>query len=340
MKTPFFAVSAFIMGVFSSLTLADEDRPDSLAVNYQVYQNWFALEARMEAVNESTVSAQTSGRIQSINVDVNDYVKQGDIIIQLRDKQQRAAVEQAQAGLSQATAANIDAQSKLAQSTPLFEQGSISKGMFDTIKANSLSTAAAVIAAKALLKQANEQLSYTQIRAPYSGIVKSRFVQVGESVNPGTPLMVGLSLAKLRAVADIPQRLAPTMGDKALFTVTTPTKTIQAENVTVFPYADTSSHSFKVRVDINAEGSALFPGMWVKLNVPMGMISALRVPKSAVMQNGELSSVYVKTPSGYKLRQVRLGEAMADQISILAGLRDGEVIAIDAYGQLEKMEIQ
>jgi RND family efflux transporter MFP subunit len=323
-----------------SLVALSATADDLFTAKIQQYPNWFALEAKMEAVNESTLSAQTSGRIQAINVDVNDYVKQGDIIIQLRDKQQRAAVEQAQAGLTQAKAANVDAQSKLKQSRPLYKQGSISKGTFDTIKANSQSAAATVIANTALLKQATEQLSYTQVRAPYSGIVKSRLVEAGESVNPGTPLIVGLSLAKLRAVADIPQRFAPNIGSKSEFQVVNLDQTFKAEKVTVFPYADANSHSFKVRVDINAEGSKLFPGMWVKLNIPMGEKKALLIPKTAVMQKGELSGVYVKTDTGFKLRQVRLGETHSDQINILAGLRDGETIATDAYAQMEKQEIK
>ncbi len=338
-------ISVTLAASLLSLVTLSATADDLFTAKIQQYPNWFALEAKMEAVNESTLSAQTSGRIQAIHVDVNDYVKQGDIIIQLRDKQQRAAVEQAQAGLTQAKAANVDAQSKLKQSRPLYKQGSISKGTFDTIKANSQSAAATVIANKALLKQATEQLSYTQVRAPYSGIVKSRLVEAGESVNPGTPLIVGLSLAKLRAVADIPQRFAPNIGNKSEFHIlvknhTNQDQVFKAEKVTVFPYADANSHSFKVRVDINAEGSKLFPGMWVKLNIPMGEKKALLIPKTAVMQKGELSGVYVKMDTGFKLRQVRLGETHNDQINILAGLRDGETIATDAYAQMEKQEIK
>lgn len=309
----------------------------TLTVESKPYKNWFALEAQMEAVNEATISAQTSGRIQKIFFDVNDYVEQGALLIQLRDKQQRASFEQAEAGLAQANANNVDAQSKLEQSRPLFKQGSLSKGQMDTIEANAKSAQAAVIAAKALLKQAKEQLSYTQIRAPYSGIVKARLVEVGESVNPGTPVMTGLSLAKLRAIADIPQRFAPHLSDQQSFNVSYDGKSFEAEKVTVFPYADPNSHSFKVRVEINAEGSQLFPGMWVKLNVPMGERTTIQVPSSAIIQKGELSGVYVKTGSGYQLRQVRLGQTEGDQVEILAGLRNGDAIIEDAYGHLAKV---
>lgn len=323
------------IAALSAASFANSEQ--TLTVESKPHKNWFALEAQMEAVNEATISAQTSGRIQKIFFDVNDYVEQGALLIQLRDKQQRASFEQAEAGLAQANANNVDAQSKLEQSRPLFKQGSLSKGQMDTIEANAKSAQAAVIAAKALLKQAKEQLSYTQIRAPYSGIVKARLVEVGESVNPGTPVMTGLSLAKLRATADIPQRFAPHLSDQKSFNVSYDGKSFAAEKVTVFPYADPNSHSFKVRVEINAEGSQLFPGMWVKLNVPMGERTTIQVPSSAIIQKGELSGVYVKLGDQYQLRQVRLGQTEGEHVEVLSGLRNGENIVEDAYAHLAKV---
>jgi RND family efflux transporter MFP subunit len=338
LKHPIFNLFlTILMGTLMGALVSPASFADTvITVESKQFTNWFALEAKIEAVNESTVSAQTSGRIQSIAVDVNDYVKQGELIIQLRDKQQRLSVDQAQAGLTQANAGAGDAKSKLDQSLPLYQQGAVSKAQFDTIKANSQAAAAAVIASQAVLSQAKEQLSYTEIRAPYSGIVKSRLVEVGESVNPGTPLMVGLSLANLRAVANIPQRLAPYIADKNNFQILNQANVIPAKNVVVFPYADPSSHSFKVRVDIDAEGQQLFPGMWVKLNIPIGNKMSLRIPKTALIQQSELSSVYVKTESGFALRQVRIGDFFVDDVEILAGLKDGESIALNGYSIMSK----
>jgi len=335
-------ISALIL-LIPVLSLPSWANDSTIIVEKQNYPNWYALEARMEAVNEATISAQTSGRIQSIAFDVNDYVEKDSIIIQLKNTQQKAAMEQAQAGLKQAMAANQDAQSQLNRSTPLFQQGSVSQRQYDSIKAAAKSAAARVEAAQAQLAQAKEQLSYTQIRAPYSGIVKDRLVEVGESVNPGTPLMTGLSLAKLRAVADIPQRFSPHMSDQSQFKVVYQHQGSQtqldAERVTLFPYADPNSHSFRVRVEVNAEGSHLFPGMWVKLHIPMGEIEALRVPKSSIVQKGDLSAVYIKTDNGFRLRQVRLGNEHGENIDVLSGIRSGEEIAADPYSVMAKKEV-
>ncbi len=325
-----------------------DGKQDTLhTVQKHTVQNWFQIEARVEAVNQGTMSAQTSGRIQQVLFDVNDYVEKGALIVQLRDKQQQAAVNSAQAQLTQTRATHIDRDAKFKRSTPLLKQGSLSQGDFDTIKAQAISAAAAVKAAKAVLEQAQEKLSYTQIRAPYSGIVKTRHVEVGESVSPGTKVMSGLSLAKLRAVADIPQRLAPLLSKhkvnpQKVFNILHEGQPLTVQKVTLFPYADVNSHSFKVRVLFSQEhqpfnqdgGSQLFPGMWVKLNLNMGDKQVMTVPQSSVMLRGELSTVFVATKNGPKLRQVRLGEKHEGKIEVLAGLRDGEKVYINAYGQL------
>ena len=339
---------ALLLGGLSTAQ-ADDKQNTLFTVQKHTVQNWFQIEARVEAVNQGTMSAQTSGRIKHVFFDVNDYVEKGALIVQLRDKQQQAAVNRAQAQLTQVRTSHIDKDAKYKRSAPLLQQGSLSQGSFDTIKAQAISAAAAVKAAKAVLEQAQVQLSYTQIRAPYSGIVKTRHVEVGESVRPGTKVMSGLSLAKLRALADIPQRLAPLLSKhkghpQSAFKILHEGHPLKVQKVTLFPYADVNSHSFKVRVlfsqageDISQDnGSQLFPGMWVKLKLSMGDKWVMAVPLSAVMFRGELSSVFVATKNGAKLRQVRLGEQHNGQVEVLAGLRDGEQVFVDAYAQLAK----
>jgi RND family efflux transporter MFP subunit len=334
----FFKVGILSAAILSMNTAYGE--PSTLAgkvhtVEIHAVQNWFLIEAKVEAVNQGTLSAQTSGRIQQVYFDVNDYVERGALLVQLRDKAQQATVQSALAQVQYAQAQNIDTHAKLMRSAPLLKKGSLSQSDFDSIKATAISQAATVKAAQALLAQAQEQLSYTQVRAPYAGIVKTRHVEVGESVSPGTAIMSGLSLSKLRAVADIPQRLISKMGDKSKFQIHHERLPQLVQSVTLFPYANEHSHSFKVRVQFSQEGQVkIFPGMWVTLNVPMGEKMVMTVPKSAVMLNGELSSVFVTSKFGAKVRQVRLGKHQNGHIEVLAGLRENEQVYRDGYGQL------
>ncbi|MEH6347656.1 MAG: efflux RND transporter periplasmic adaptor subunit [Bermanella sp.] len=336
-------IASLALALLASISLADPSASESrfrasglLTVAKQDYQNRFQLEATIEAVNESTLSAQTSGRVQFIHFDVNDYVKKGTLLIQLRDKNQKSSLKRAMAQLVQFEAENENAQLELTRSIALYAESSLSKRKFDSIKAQSIGSAAAVKAAQALLDQAQEQMAYTQVHAPYSGIVKSLHVQVGESVSVGSNLMTGLSLDQLRVVAHIPQRLAAQITQQQDFQIIHRDQIIAAQKVTIFPYADASTHSFKVRVNINSQGLNLFPGMWVKLSIPMGIKTTIQVPKSSVMVKGELSSVFINGEKGAILRQVRLGQEQDGQIEILAGLKEGEEIFIDSYRQLSR----
>ena len=293
---------------------------------------FFDLEATLEAVNQSTVSAQTSGAIVEITVDVNDRVEAGALLVRIDDVQQTAQVQQANANLAYAQAENKDAQRALERTHRLREQGSVSQGELDRSEARSKSTAASVAAAQAALKQAKEQLAYTQVRAPYAGIVKQRYVELGELVHSGQPLMTGMALAPLRVVADMPQRVAQAYQTPSQMTVVLNDEDITPSKVTVFPFADAQLHSVRVRAELD-ESNGGIPGQWAKLRVKTAERDAILVPERAILQRSELAAVYVLQDERPQLRQVRLGNRYGQHIEVLAGLKVGERIITDALAQ-------
>ncbi|MCD8523920.1 MAG: efflux RND transporter periplasmic adaptor subunit [Saccharospirillaceae bacterium] len=300
---------------------------------------YFDLEATLEAVHESTISAQTSGAIKAVHYDVNDSVEQGALLLEIVDTQQQAQLEQARANLAQAKAQNEDAQVLLTRNSRLFKQGTLSQGEYDSSNARAKSAAAAVKAAAAALKQAEEQLAYTQVKAPYSGLVKTRHVEVGELVSPGQPLMTGISLSQLRAVADAPQRIASQYADASQIQVRVGEHSIIPDSVVLFPYADATHHSVRLRANLpasrqDASGRALYPGQWSIIRVQTGERSALLIPASALLQRSELTSVYVLDNGQPELRQVRTGNREDGMVEILSGLSTGDEIVSDALAQL------
>lgn len=305
---------------------------ETLPVTSTTVPVYFDLAATLEAVNQSTVSAQTSGAITEIFVDVNDAVLAGTLLLRIDDTQQQAALEQAKAALAQAQAQQTDAQLLLERNGRLHRQGSLSQGELDSTKARAQSANAAVKAAQAGLKQAQEQLTYTQVKAPYGGIVTARHVQLGELVSPGQPLLTGMAAEPLRAVADLPQRLIQDMQPDKI-TVFINNQAWQPENVVLFPYADPTLHSVRLRAEL-PKGQAFYAGQWAKMRVQTGERQTLMVPASAVLQRSELSSVYVLKNGQPRLRQVRTGVHEHHQIEILAGLSAGESIVSDALAQL------
>ncbi len=289
------------------------------------------LDGVVEAVNQSTVSAQTAGRVEEIMVDVNDVVSQGAPILRIRNIEQRAGLEQAQANLREAEARFLEAQAEYNRMRGIYEKQLVSKAQMDAATAGFNAAKARLDAAQAGVSQAKESLGYTTINAPYSGIVLERHVQLGETVQPGKPLMTGFSLDELRVVTNVPQRLIVSVRQQKQARVLPPNggKSIAAEKLTFFPYADPQSNVFKVRVYLPKKTEGLYPGMFVKTAFRVGEDSRLTVPRPALAQRGEVSAVYVIKDGRASLRQVRPGRTQGDVVEILAGLEPGEQVALD-----------
>lgn len=152
-------------------------------------------------------------------------------------------------------------------------------------------------------------------------------------VSPGKPIMTGISLAEMRAVADIPQRLIiPIRKHKAARVyVDNDEIGIAAKKLTIFPYADPKTNAFKVRVSLGNGVKGLFPGIFVKIGFEVGKEKQLVVPATAIAYRSEVTGIYVMDKNNIPmLRQVRLGRTTAEgKIRVLAGLSSGETIATD-----------
>jgi len=203
----------------------------------------------------------------------------------------------------------------------------VAKAAFDTAEAN-------FKAARAALDQAQEQLEHTVVRAPYSGIVVKRLIEVGEVANPGQPLMAGLSLERLRAVAEVPQMYIDTVRSLSKARVLLSdgdTPSVEGVKLTISPYADTASHTFKVRVDLPPGQHGVYPGMFAKVAFTTGEEQRLLVPAAAIAHRSEVTAVYVvQEGDRVEMRYVRVGRSLPDgNVEVLAGLSAGEKVALD-----------
>ncbi len=306
---------------------------ETATVDYQTVVREFVADGVVEAVNQSTVSAQTAGRVQEILFDVNDYVEKGSVIVRLVDGEQRAAMEQAEANRAEAQARLEQAQAEFGRIQQVFDRGLVAKSALDSAQAELKSAQARLEATAAVLDRTEQQLAYTLVRAPYSGIVLGRHVQLGEAVQPGQSLLSGVSLEELRILADVPQRLIESVRrhDQARVWIdpAEPGGTLALE-LTIFPYADPQSGTFKVRAYLPAGVPGVFPGMFAKIGFVVGEDQRMLVPKAAVVRRSEVTGVYVVGDAGrIVLRQVRVGRTGSESIEVLAGLQAGERVALD-----------
>ena len=291
------------------------------------------FEGVIEAEKASTVSAQTSGRVLAIHFDVNDRVEKGALLVELDDTQQKAALEQARAGLKAAQAKLIAARQAFERISQLYRRGTAPKAQFDQAKAEYEAAQAGVRQAEAALKQAEEQLSYTRVRAPYSGIVTARHVEVGELAAPGKPLMSGYSTEEMRAHVDLPQRYVPVIREnrKAAVVLDLAGRVRrEVSRMVIFPYSDPKTNTVTVRLYMRDKGKGLFPGMLVKGAFMVEKAKVLAVPEKAVARRGELAGVYRVKDRRIEFLQVRTGRPLGNGlVEVLAGLQEGDAVALD-----------
>lgn len=288
------------------------------------------VDGTIEAVNEATVSAQTSGRVAEILYDVNDVVPAGAVIVRLKGTEQRAGLQSAEAAVAEAKARNAEAAATYQRIADLYQRRVVSKAQFDQATANRDSAGARLAAAEAGLTTAREGVGYTEVRAPYGGVVTKRLVEVGELVNPGTPLMTGLSLRDLRVATNVPQSIVMQVRRLKQAAVYLDDKRTPAAKITIFPEAATPSSTFRARLELPPGVLDLAPGMYVKVGLVVGDAERILVPTSALVQRSEVTALYVIDPQGQvSLRYVRPGHRIGDKTEILAGLAPGERIALD-----------
>jgi len=287
------------------------------------------LDGRVEAVNQATVSAQTSGRIAELPFDVNDYVEAGDVLMRFTDTEQKAALARAEAALQEANARLAEANQEFERFSKMIENNSVSQSRFDQSRANRDAAQARLNAARSGVETAKQQLEYTVIRAPYAGIVSKRHVELGELVSPGQPVISGLSLESLRVNVDVPQSMFHSVRTIGKAVVYVDDERIAAESMTFFPVADSAANTFRVRVNLPDGAATLYPGIFIKVGFVVGETQRLLVPREAVVRRSELSGIYVADGDDIALRQVRLGRKVGNSIEVLAGLSEGEVVATD-----------
>jgi RND family efflux transporter MFP subunit len=311
---------------------ASENEPlETVAVESWTVPREYRLDGLVEAVQRATVSAQVSGQVQRVFFDVHDQVDKGELLVKLRDTEYRAGVTKATAEVQSATAQLTQLKEQHDRVAGLFKRKLSPDSAMDQALADLKSAQARYDAASGALEQAKEQLAYTEVRAPYPGLATERHVEEGEMASPGQPVMSGISLDHLRVMIDVPQSVTPALRASGRVRVTLPDgKTLDVDDVKIYPIADSGSSSFKVRVNLPQGVKQLFPGMFVKVSLIVGEKQLLAVPKTAVVNRSEVVGIYVVQEDGrVRFRQIRVGRTLGDHVAVLAGLAEGERAAAD-----------
>jgi RND family efflux transporter MFP subunit len=299
----------------------------------------YELDGVVEPVKQSTVSAQASGRIATLQVKAGDKVRAGQLLATIDDREAGAAVQRSQAQINQAEAELRNARANLERSKDLQAKGFVSKAALDSADAQYQSAQALRDQATAGARQTSISQGFTKVTAPFDGWVLQTHAQAGDLAVPGKPLVTVYAPQPLRAVVQVPASRSQTAQSASQTTVKVDDGQGNPVWITpvsrlVIPSADPVSQTTEWRLDLPAkEAASLVPGQQVRvqfLQSQTNQSARLTVPQSALVRRGELTGVYVATAKGFSLRAVRIGNQQGtESVEVLAGLLEGEAVALD-----------
>lgn len=274
--------------------------------------------ATLEAEADAEVIAKVEGEVRRILVEEGDRVRAGQLLAVLDGRQLRLEAAQARAELAKL-------ERDYRRQVELHEKGLIAAGAFESLKFD-------LDALRARHDLSALKLSYTEIRAPFAGVVASRNVRLGQTLQPGTAAFRVTNATPLKAQVFVPERELRRLrkGQPAAIQVDALTgRSFPARVTLVSPTVDAQTATFKVTVEVDDPGAELKPGMFARVGIVFDRRpDALQIPRVALLDAEGAPSLFVVEDGVARQRSVRTGLADAGRIEILEGLQGGEQVVV------------
>lgn len=286
----------------------------------------------VRAVAETLVASRILGRVKALAITrAGQPVQQGELLVELEADDLRATAEQARAVLRVAETRRDKAKLDFDRSQELVQQGIAAPDRLDTDRAALAAAEAEVDRARQSIAGTETALGFATIRAPITGIVVDKQVQLGDVVQPGQPICTIYDPTRLQLVAVVREDLAGRLhiGQSVDVTLDALGEQCQGTVSEIVPTAEARSRSFEVKVTGPCHPGVV-TGMFGRLLVPLDPAEELRVPRRAVQAIGQLDFVHALVDGRSVRRYVRTGRPRGDDVEVLSGLAAGEVVLLPA----------
>ena len=277
--------------------------------------------------------AGEGGLVRAVMVDAGSWVRQGQVLASVDRSVQSQTAAQLAASIQVARADAALAQNEYERSAALVDRGFVSKADLDRKRAARDAANARVRVAEAQLGAARAQIGRLDIRAPTSGLVLARNVEVGQIVSPGSGALFRLASGgdmEMRAQMSQQDLAAIRVGMPASVTPVGSTRSYQGRVWQVAPVIDPQSRLGEVRISVPFD-SAIRPGGFAEARITSGMTTAPLLPQSAVLSDSKGNYVYiVNARNQVERRPVKVGAVDDNGVTIASGLSGNEPVVVSA----------
>ncbi len=314
---------------------------DVTIIDYQPNKSYIG---RIEAVEDTNITAQVSGYLEARHFDEGQMVEKGQLLYSIEPSSFEAQVASAKAALAQAKAALKKAELDHERGKNLLPRGSISQSEFDALTATLLGARAELEAANAQLKLAEVNLSYTQIRAPFSGRISDSKVSTGDLLSPSSGILTTLvSLDPVHTSFSVSERERLTLGMGRIKGDGSDESSgvevqLELENGEYFEHLgqldflgnriNTQTGTIAMRALVPNPEQQLLPGQHIKVNLrDKNAKDVIVIPRRAVQTDLEGDFAMVMTEGNVaERRNVKLGPQVEQGIIINEGLEQDDTV--------------
>ena len=334
-----------------------------VSVTTQDWPTSYEATGTIRARTTATISSKVMGYVQQVSVQVGDRVRQGQELITLDARDLDVSLRRAEAGgaevqsaipeLENATAAakaNLDlAQTTFKRMEELASKKSISNQELDEASARLKAAQANYDMVRSRRSQINSKMAvveqevraagimrdYAKLAAPFSGVVITRTVEPGNLATPGVPLLTIEQDGLYRLEASVDEsKLATVRVGQAVEVVLEADRELKARVSEIVPSVDAASRTYIVKLDLPATPQ-LRTGMFGRAIFPLGMQKVVAVPLAALMERGQLQSVFVVEDGVAHTRLVTTGRRTSGAVEVLSGLNAGEKVVLPVPAGLQ-----
>ena len=297
----------------------------------------------VEAVQTAGISTRVMGRITNIFVKTGDRVDKGQLLASVWDEDIKAKRAQSDAMIAEAEEAYAAAQKDYDRFNNLYQQQSATTKELDNVTLQYNSAKARVAAAKQMRSEVNANLSYSSLRAPFSGVVTQKLAEAGSIANPGMPILTIEQNGIFQVSASITESDISNihLGDVANMQIKSTRKCFDGKVIQINPSSQFTGGQYMVKISIpKTEKKNIYAGMFANVSIPVKDRQPVKndvalVPLSAIINRDELTGIYtVSATNTALLRWIRLGKTYGDKVEVISGLSKDEKFIGPLEGKL------
>lgn len=330
-------------GSDKNTTVQDNSQPINVTVSEISSNNnnpFLAVSGKIQSVNSADLSTRMMGYVTNAPVNVGETVKKGQLLVAINNADLQAKKAQVEAGITEAQAAYKNAEKDYQRFTNLFSENSASQKELDDMTARFEMAKARLEAAKQMRNEVNAQFAYSNITAPFAGVVTSKMIETGDMANPGMPLITVEAPGNFEVMAMVPETEISKIkvNTQVNVLVKAISKTLAGQVTEVSTSAKHTGGQYLVKIALDKTEANILSGMFVTVQFPVekqAENAIVLVPKEALVYNGQLTGIYtISQNKTAMLRWLRLGRDYGNQIEVLSGLSADESYIVSAEGKL------